>query len=187
MHPDGHILQRGPPIPAARIAAGCYFLVLLGLLGLVVLLGLLGLLGLVVLLGLLVLPLELGDELLLPLVDPPVLLPLEEPDLLKYASHSVREIEPSLFVSTAEKLGAMLLDELSLDDPPLEALPPLDMPEELGELLEEPVALGEELEPEEEPFVDDPAAMDTPAIAKSAAAVAVPTIFNIGMFLLRKD
>lgn len=175
MHPDGYILQRGPPVPAARIGAGCYFSVLLGLL------------GLVVLLGLLVLPLELGDELLLPLVDPPVLLPpLEEPDLLKYASHSVREIDPSLFVSTAEKFGVMLLDELPLD-PPLEALPLPDMPEELGEVLEEPVALGEELEPEEEPFVDEPAAMDTPAIAKSAAAVAVPTIFNIWMFLLRKD
>jgi hypothetical protein len=145
----------------------------------------------------LLLPLELGDvvlldpmplvlgelELLLPVVDPPVLLPLEEPDLLKYASHSEREIDPSLFVSTAEKLGAMLLDELSVDDPPLDALLPLDMPEELGDEVEESVALGEELE---EPLVEL-CAIATPAIAKSAAAVAVPTIFIIWMFLLRRN
>ncbi len=47
-------------------------------------------------------------------------LPLElelEPDLLKYASHSEREIWPSLFLSTAEKVGWDALlgwDELPL-------------------------------------------------------------------------
>lgn len=154
MHPDGYILQRGPPVPAARIAAGCYFVVPLGL----------------VLLGLVVV-------LLLPLVDPPVLLPLEELDLLKYASHSERDTCPSLFVSTVEKLGAMLLDAL---------LPPLDVSlEELPPL--EPVALGDDdLSVLEAPLDDEPAAMDTPAIAKSAAAVAVPTSFNIWRFLLHK-
>ena len=55
-------------------------------------------------------PLVLLDEpdglLVLPLLE-------LEPDLLKCASHSEREIWPSLFVSTDEKLGVeALLDEL---------------------------------------------------------------------------
>ena len=149
------------------LAADCYFVVPLGLVGL---------LGLVVLL-----PLEPG-KLLLPLDAPPLLLPLEELDLLKYASHSERDTCPSLFVSTAEKVGVMLLDELlpPRELPPLEALPPLDIPEDPDEP-EAPVALGDvsvlELE-------DELCAIDTPAIAKRAAAVAVPTIFNIWKFLL---
>lgn len=78
-------------------------------------------------------------------------------------------------MSTIEKLGAVLLA-------PLAALPPAD---------ELPVALGDDLsllEPEA-PVEDDPelCAMDTLAIAKSAAAVAVPTSFNIWRFLLHKD
>jgi hypothetical protein len=165
---------------------------------------LLGLLLLGLLLGLLVLPLELGEllllleepmplelgvlELELPLVDPPELEPLEELDLLKYASHSLRDTWPSLFVSTVEKLGAMLLEEAPPLAPPLDALPPLDMPDEPDEPLE-PVALGEDDEPEPEaPVDDDPelCAIDTLAIAKSAAAVAVPTSFSIWRFLLRR-
>src|SRR5262249_21719059 len=75
------------------------------------------------------LPDELGDELLLGelLLVPP----LEEllPDLLKYASHSAREIEPSLFLSTAENDGVEL-DELLA---PPEALGEDDEEEELGE------------------------------------------------------
>lgn len=82
-----------------------------------------------------------------------------------------------------EKVGAVLLA-------PLEALPVLDVSDEPDEP-EEPVALGDvvsELEPEA-PVEDDPelCAMDTLAIAKSAAAVAVPTSFNIWRFLLHKD
>lgn len=78
-------------------------------------------------------------------------------------------------MSTIEKLGAVLLA-------PLAALPPAD---------ELPLALGDDLsllEPEA-PVEDDPelCAMDTLAIAKSAAAVAVPTSFNIWRFLLHKD
>lgn len=165
------------------------------------LLGLVGLLGLVVLLdppeveppellepellGLELLPLDDGlDEL-------PLLLELD----LKYASHSVRDTWPSLFVSTDEKSGAEPLaplealpgdeEELLLgeDELPLEALPPLeelplDMPEEPLEL---PVALGEDLSLPEAPVEDEPelCAMETLASAKSAAAVAVPTYFSI--------
>jgi hypothetical protein len=77
----------------------------------------------------------LGDGLLLGelLLDVP---PLEEllPDLLKCASHSCREIEPSLFVSTEENVGVELLA-------PPEALGEDDEDEELGEL-----ALGEDEE-----------------------------------------
>jgi hypothetical protein len=80
----------------------------------------------------------LGDGLLLGelLLDVP---PLEEllPDLLKCASHSCREIEPSLFVSTEENVGVELLELLA----PPEALGEDDEDEELGEL-----ALGEDEE-----------------------------------------
>ena len=79
----------------------------------------------------------LGEELLLGelelgelLLDVP---PLEElellPDLLKYASHSCREIEPSLFLSTAENVGVELLELLA----PPEALGEEDEDDELGE------------------------------------------------------
>lgn len=157
-------------------------------------LGVLGVLGL--LLGVLLLePLELGEEVLLPepmplelgdvVLPAPVALPVPpaaEP-VLKYSSHSEREICPSLFLSTIEKLGASLLA-------PLEALLPLDMPEDPDELVDG-VALGEDLSGlPEAPVEDDPelCAIDTLAIAKSAAAVAVPTSFNnIWRFLLQQD
>ncbi len=87
----------------------------------------------------------------------------------------------------------MLLELLSVDEP-LDALPPLDVPDELGEEvldesvalgdeeLDEPVALGEELE---EPL-EELCAIATLAIAKSAAAVAVPTNLIIWVFLRDK-
>src|SRR5258705_1426402 len=79
----------------------------------------------------------LGDGLLLGellLLDAP---PLEEllPDLLKYASHSCREIDPSLFLSTEENVGVELLELLA----PPEALGEDDEEDELGE-----AALGED-------------------------------------------
>ncbi len=82
----------------------------------------------------------LGDELLLGelLLDVP---PLEElellPDLLKYASHSCREIDPSLFLSTEENVGVELLELLA----PPEALGEDDEEDVLGE-----AALGEDEE-----------------------------------------
>jgi len=93
------------------------------------------LLGEVVLLG--------DDELLLGelllgelLLDVP---PLEElellPDLLKCASHSCREIDPSLFLSTEENVGVELLELLA----PPEALGEDDEEDVLGE-----AALGED-------------------------------------------
>jgi hypothetical protein len=189
------------------------------------------------------LPDELGDELLGELVLGELLLgellldvpPLEElllPDLLKYASHSEREIEPSLFLSTAENDGAELLellappealgeddeedvlgeaalgeellgeddDELLLGEDELLEAPPEALPEDLllsvalgEELLEAPpealpedlllsVALGlEELLLSLLPVL---CAAATPAIARSAAAVAVTTTFNAMKFLL---
>ena len=116
---------------------------------------------------------ELGEVLLLPLAPVPaleplllgeleelgelelgdVLLPLApelEPDLLKCASHSWREIWPSLFVSTDEKLG---LEELELVEPPDAALPPEDDAPEEGVLELEPLepdAAGDEDELEDD-------------------------------------
>lgn len=152
--------------------------------------------------------------LLLPLPDAPLpeVLPLEplvlppeaapEPDLPKCASHSAREICPSLFLSTDEKLGVELdapLDALGeeeeLDDAPdalgdeedgdedellgedeeLDA-PPEALPEDLLS-----VALGLELlEPDAPvaPEAPELCADATPARAKSAADVAVTTTFN---------
>ena len=86
------------------------------------------------------LPEELGDELLgegvllgeLLLGELLLVPPLEElllPDLLKCASHSCREIEPSLFLSTDENDGAELLELLA----PPEALGEDDEEEVLGE------------------------------------------------------
>ena len=87
----------------------------------------------------------LGDVLLLgELVLGELLLevpPLEElellPDLLKCASHSCREIDPSLFVSTEENVGVELLELLA----PPEALGEDDEEDVLGE-----AALGEDEE-----------------------------------------
>jgi len=166
------------------------------------------------------LPLLLGEGVLLLgelLLDVPPLEELLLPDLLKYASHSEREIEPSLFLSTDEndgveldellappealgeddeedelgedELGEAALgeDELLLGEDELLEAPPEALPEDLllslalglellGLALEEPVALGLELELEE-PLVLCAAA--TPASARSAAAVAETTTFNI--------
>jgi hypothetical protein len=151
----------------------------------------------------------LGDELLLGelLLVPP----LEElllPDLLKCASHSAREIEPSLFLSTAENDGVELLELLA----PPEALGEDDEEDELGEDVLGEAALGEdeELLGEDElleappealpedlllsvalgleelllPVVPVLCAAATPAMARSAAAVAVTTTFNAMKFLL---
>jgi hypothetical protein len=146
-------------------------------------------------------PLLLGDELL---GDELSLVPPVELDL-KCASHSLREIWPSLLVSTLVKLGVSL-------DAPLELLPPLDMLPELPplelllgeELLSPELLLGDELEelppldaPDEPllpvvalgededlslleaPLADEPAlCAETLASAKSAAAVAVVISFN---------
>ncbi len=115
---------------------------------------------------------------------------------MKCASHSLREIWPSLLVSTTHWLGVSL-------DAPLELLPPLELllgeellspelllGEELDELppLDAPdepllpvVALGEDedLSLLEAPLADEPAlCAETLASAKSAAAVAVVISFN---------
>ena len=159
------------------------------------------------------LPDELGDELLGELLLGELLLgellldvpPLEElllPDLLKYASHSDREIDPSLFLSTDENDGVELLELLA----PPEALGEDDEEDELGEDELGEAALGEdeELLGEDELLEAPPEALPedlllsvalgleelllpvvpvlcadaTPASAKSAAAVAVTTTFN---------
>ena len=152
------------------------------------LLGEIGLLGEGLLLG----ELLLGELLL----DVP---PLEElellPDLLKYASHSCREIDPSLFLSTDENVGVELLELLA----PPEALGEDDEEDELGEAAlgeDEELLLGEDelLEAPPEALPEDLllsvalgleellplvlCADATPASAKSAAAVAVTTTFN---------
>ena len=113
-----------------------------------------------------VLPLAplLGDVLVLPLVLPPA--PLEL-DLLKYASHSEREICPSLFVSTDAKLGVAVLA--------LAALPPEALDDALGRL-DEPV---EELP--EAAGEDELCAAATPDSANSAAAVAMLTNFRLNI------
>jgi len=127
-------------------------------------------------------PLLLGE--LLPPLMPDELLPaapLElEPDLdlLKCASHSAREIWPSPFVSTDEKLGVdWLLDEPpdDLSEWPLE-LPPDAAGEEdgdedgvLGEPLELlPVAEGDDVDDED---LSSPAAARLDSANSTAAAV----------------
>jgi hypothetical protein len=117
----------------------------------------------------------LGD-VVLPVAPP--LAPDPEP---KCASHSAREIWPSLFLSTAEKLGAGLLAPAEADPP----LGMLDEPDAPVELL--PDALGA-LSPPDAPVEDEPelCAMATLAKANSAAAVAVLMSFNIRHFLLRR-
>jgi hypothetical protein len=124
---------------------------------------LLGVLGEVVL-GDVVLPLPV----VLPEVPPAAPLLAPEPDL-KCSSHSAREIWPSLFLSTAEKSGALV--EL-LPDAPVALLPD---------------ALGA-LSAPDAPVDDEPelCAMATLARANSAAAVAVLRSLNIGHFLLRR-
>jgi len=69
----------------------------------------------------------LGVVVLGEVVDEPLVPPLLElePDLLKWASHSAREIWPSLLVSTDEKLGCDWLPELELGEVVLDDVPPL--------------------------------------------------------------
>jgi hypothetical protein len=132
----------------------------------------------------------LGEVLVLPLVLP---VPAPELDLLKWASHSAREICPSLLVSTDEKVGAVVLVLPLPDRPPLELLdeppvvppaaaPPLDdVPDEPLEL--EPDAAGEDEDLSLPVVLDDELwAAATPDSANSAAAVATLTnlSFNIG-------
>jgi hypothetical protein len=107
------------------------------------------------------LPLMPEDEL--PLEDGEADEPLEPLELeLKCLSHSEREIEPSLLVSTDEKLG-WLMPEL--------ALPPAAPVDD-----DEPLADGEADEPLE---ALSPAAMARDDRAKSAAAVVTVTVFSI--------
>jgi hypothetical protein len=142
------------------------------------------------------------EELLGVLPDAPLLVvpPALEPDLLKYASHSERDTWPSLFVSTAEKLGAEALLEVvppedMLPDAPLAELGVDMLPDELEPLADgvvvdgvvaepdapddapddwlEPVAAGDEEEEDEDCAT---ASVDS---AKSTAAERVPTVFNI--------
>jgi hypothetical protein len=139
------------------------------------------------------LPLEpLLGEVLAPLLGevvtlPPLLvLPLAplELDLLKYASHSEREIWPSLFVSTDEKLGVAVLA--------LAALPPEALDDALGRLDEPLEELSEAAGEDEERSLlvllpdDELCAVATPDSANSAAAVAMLTNFrfNIGWISL---
>ena len=89
-----------------------------------------------------------------PVLELPVAPLAPDPDLLKWASHSEREIWPSLLVSTDEKFGSAMLE-----------LAPLEL---------EPDAEGVLLLPE-----DELCAMATPERASSAAAVALVTSFNI--------
>jgi hypothetical protein len=144
-----------------------------------------------VLLPLPLLPLELPEPMLplAPLLGEVVALPpplLLELDLLKCASHSEREIWPSLFESTDEKLGVAVLA--------LAALPPEALDDALGRLdepveeLPAPALLGEEVldEPEAAGEDDELCAAATPDSANSAAAVAMLTNFrfNIGWISL---
>jgi hypothetical protein len=94
---------------------------------------------------------------------------------LKCSSHSEREIWPSLFLSTSEKLGIPVLAPAPAEAPP-EALVSLEV------LPEAPVAaLGvwvSALEPE---APDAPAAWTAPAIASSAALVATPISLSLNI------
>ena len=98
------------------------------------------------------LPLDPEELLLLP-----PLLELD-PDLLKWASHSEREIVPSLLVSTDEKLG-------------WEALPELAAPGDVV-LLDVPPAAPVD-------FEEESAAMASDESANSAAAVVTVTLLII--------
>ncbi|HET7297651.1 MAG TPA: hypothetical protein VFI89_02960 [Burkholderiales bacterium] len=105
----------------------------------------------------------LGEVVLLPEPVAPEL----EPDLLKCASHSEREIWPSLLVSTDENVGAAMLELVLPDDIP-------DEPEDIPDEPLEPDAEGVVLLPE-----DELCAIATLDRARSAAAVALVTSFNI--------
>jgi len=136
---------------------------------------------------------ELPDMPLLEGEELDVLPPELEPDLLKCASHSARDTDPSLFVSTAEKLGAEAL-LLALEPPLLLELDGvLDEAEPLAEGVfdcedaglvvdededegvedcDDPVAAGEEDE-------DEDCATASVDSANSTAAVMVPTVLSM--------
>ena len=167
-------------------------------------------------------PLPMLPEVLLPVVPEVLLLPLMpdelpdeegvlllvppelEPDLLKCASHSAREIEPLLSVSTAEKLGAdvlalalapvlgELLPEDMLPEAPVDELPeaPDDVLSEafgVAELLPEAPAEPEApvvvdgLEPVADGEDDEDWATASVDRANSTAAESALTVFNIWM------
>jgi hypothetical protein len=131
----------------------------------------------------------LGEVVLLPEAPPdmppevPPAAPVPEP---KCASHSEREIWPSLFLSTSEKLGALelapadavpLAGRLDEPDAPVDELP--DAPAALL-----PDAAGDcDLSLEDELELCATATLDR---ANNAAAVAVLMSFNIWSFLLRR-
>ena len=108
---------------------------------------------------------------------------------MKCASHSSREICPSPFLSTDEKLGVCEL--APLEAPAFGALeaPPAALSEDLLSVApalepEDLLSLAAALEPEDllsvAPVLGEPVlcACATPASARSAAAVAVPTTLN---------
>jgi hypothetical protein len=119
---------------------------------------------------------EVVDEL--PEV-PPLAAP--EPDLLKWASHSEREIWPSLLLSTAEKFGVELLEpELALPDRPPLAPDAPDVPE-LVLLLPDAEGVDEDGEDEDLSLLvldEELCAMATLDSANRAAAVAALRIFS---------
>ena len=118
-------------------------------------------------------PLELpllSDELLSDELVPPL-----ELDLLKWASHSAREIWPSPLVSTDEKLGVEALPELELGS--LELPPAAALPEDLLGV----VADGDADEPLEDLALS--AATARPDRTKSAAAVVTVTVLSIASLL----
>jgi len=124
----------------------------------------------------------LGEVVVLPLLPlvPPLAAP--EPDLLKWASHSERDTCPSLFESTAEKLGAALVALVLLppDRPPLElpaAAPPLE-----DDVPEEPDDAGDDEELSPLVLLDEElCATATPDKANSAAAVAALRSFRFSI------
>lgn len=144
----------------------------------------------VVVLGDVVLGDVLDEPLEEPLMPEPVLVPpleLELEPLLKCASHSAREIWPSLLVSTDEKLGCeLLLPELELgevvldDEPP--AAPVDDEPVDELPVDELPLADGEDLDGLDEEDEESAAAAARDR-AKSAAAVVTVTVLIIGVVL----
>lgn len=130
-------------------------------------------------------PLVEGVELLLPLA-PPMLLPCA----LKWASHSEREIWPSLFLSTSLKLGVAVEAPAAAD--PLVApdwlvvVPLDDMPEVLGVDCADVLGVDcvEVLGVAAEPLELEVCAMEAPESASSAEAVAPTRTFSIIGLLL---
>lgn len=131
---------------------------------------------------------ELPDELP-PMPCELLVPPLLEPDLLKCASHSEREIWPSLLVSTDAKLGVVALPELlelgELDEPPA-ALLGVELPDFTEPLAAPPVCpwllaeVGDWALPDVEELS---AATASPDRTKSAAAVVTVTVLIIWILL----